>query len=74
MYAPARPALTSSHCLGLCSGFQAIGCRYMVSLSSLLRGTDSYLDLKYLYREEPVVATKELEEVSLAEVAAGEEE
>lgn len=46
----------------------------MVSLSSLLRGTDSYLDLKYLYREEPVVATKELEEVSLAEVAAGEEE
>lgn len=43
-------------------------------LRTKIRYALEYLDLKYLYREEPVVATKELEEVSLAEVAAGEEE
>jgi len=42
-------------------------------LRTKIRYALEYLDLKYLYREEPVVETKELEDISFVEVAAGEE-
>lgn len=42
-------------------------------LRTKIRYTLEYLDLKYLYREEPEVRTGTLAEVSLDEVAAGEE-
>ncbi|MEW6049342.1 MAG: BREX system ATP-binding domain-containing protein, partial [Bacillota bacterium] len=43
-------------------------------LRTKIRYALEYLDLKYLYREEPVVRAGEPEELALEEVAAGEEE